>query len=117
MVLGTLRPDGTIQMTIVWFEYVKGIFKVSTIIERIKYKNVVKDPRVSFVIYDLHDPYNFLQVGGKVTKITKTGAHELIDHLSQTYLGTTPYHGDPKHQQNRVVLEITPDRFFDGNLK
>ncbi len=107
MVLATLRKDGSIQMSPVWFEYGDGVFKVSITIERAKYKNMVRDPRVTFVIYDQENPYQYIQVQGRAS-MSKEGGHELIDHLSQRYAGVSPYPGDPEHKENRVVVSITP---------
>jgi PPOX class probable F420-dependent enzyme len=111
LVLGTLRKDGSIQMTPVWFEYVDGVFRVSTTTERAKYKNIKRDNRVTFVIYDLENPYRYVQVQGEAS-ITPDPKHELIDHLSQRYRGETPYGGDPEHKEDRVIVTITPKKII-----
>lgn len=110
MVLGTISQDSRPQMTIVWFEYVDGLFKVSTTTPRVKYKNVTRDPRVSFIIYDRGNPYRYLQVQGKVTDITREAAHDFIDRLSARYTGSPTYKRDPERKEDRVILTITPDR-------
>lgn len=109
MDLGTLRKDGSIQMSVVWYEFDGSVFKVSTTKQRAKYKNVTRDPRVTFIIINNENPYQFVQVEGTTT-VTEEGGHELIDHLSELYTGKTPYAGDPEHKEDRVVLTITPTR-------
>lgn len=112
MVLATIATDGRPQMTIVWFEYADGVFRVSTTTPRVKYKNVIRDPRVSFIIYDRGNPYRYLQAQGTVSSITKEAAHDFIDRLSARYTGSPTYKRDPERKEDRVILTITPDRFF-----
>ena len=112
MVLGTIATAGRPQMTIVWFEYGDGAFRVSTTTPRVKYRNVIRDPRVSFIVYDRGNPYRYLQVQGTVSNITNEGAHDFIDRLSARYTGSPTYKRDPERTEDRVILTITPDRFF-----
>lgn len=111
MVISTLFSDGSIQSTIVWFKYESGKFLVSTTRERVKYRNLSRDPRTTCLIYDRNNSYRYVQIKGKVS-ITKAGGHKLIDDLSLRYVGRTPYHGDPQHKQNRVIITITPTKYF-----
>lgn len=115
MDLGTLRKDGSIQMSVVWYEFDGNVFKVSTTKQRAKYKNVTRDPRVTFIIVNNENPYQFVQVEGTTT-VTDGGGHEFIDHLSDVYKGQTPYAGDPEHKQDRVVLTITPKHFTSNGF-
>lgn len=111
MVLATLRKDGSPQSTIVWFEYADGVFRVSTTTERVKYKNVVSDPRVTLLIYDRGNPYRYLQIGGTVSNITKEGGHDFIDTLSGRYTGNAKYKNDPERKEDRVIISIEPLRY------
>ena len=112
MVLSTLFPDGSIQSTIVWFKYTGENFLISTVKGRVKYKNLVRDPKTTLVIYDRNNSYRYVQVKGVTESITESGAHKLIDDLSLHYVGLTPYHGDPDHKQERVVISIKPTKYF-----
>lgn len=111
MVISTLFSDGSIQSTIVWFVFKKGKFLVSTTQERVKFKNLIRDPRTTCLIYDRNNSYRYVQFKGKAS-ITKAGGHKMIDDLSLRYVGKTPYHGDPQHKQNRVIITITPTKYF-----
>ena len=119
LVLSTFRKDGSVQMTIVWFEYdpESNVFKISTTTDRVKYKNIRRDPRVSFIVWEKGNPYQYLQVRGRVADETKTGAHEFIDHLSEIYTGAKVYHGDPEHQQDRVIITISPENYFSVGVE
>ena len=112
MVLGTNNKSGHPQMTLVWFEFRDGVFKISTVTDRVKYKNVVRDPHVTMLIYDRGNPYRYIQTQGDVTDITKEGAHEFIDHLSGRYTGNAKYKADPDWKEDRVIITMTPKTLF-----
>ena len=111
MVFGTNGGSGHPQLTIVWFEFADGVFKISTVTDRVKYKNVVRDPKVAMVIYDRGNPYRYVQAQGDVTDMTKEGGHDFIDHLSRRYTANATYKGDPLRKEDRVTITITPTRF------
>jgi hypothetical protein len=56
---------------------------------------------------DPENPYRYLQVRGKVTRMTEDGASAHIDSLAKKYLGKDKY---PFAQPGevRVMYEITP---------
>jgi PPOX class probable F420-dependent enzyme len=110
MTLGTLNKNNHIQLTLVWYEYEKGVFLVSTTTNRTKYKNMQNNKEVTFLIYDQENPYRYVQVRGTVS-FSKEKAHDLIDRLSQKYMGKTPYPGDPDRKEDRVIVTITPTTY------
>ena len=112
MALGTIRKDGTPHMTMVWYAYEQeGVFRVSVTTQRVKYRNVSQDPRVSFMIFDEKNPYRYFQATGRVTDIAKDASFEFIDSLAKRYMGKDRYPYDPERRENRVILTITPERF------
>lgn len=111
MVFGTVRRDSGPQMTIVWFEYENGAFKISTTTPRVKYKNISRDPRATMLIYDRGNPYRYLQIQGRVSDITKEGAYDFIDKLSGRYTGNAKYKNDPERKEDRVIISIEPIRY------
>ncbi|MBI4159783.1 PPOX class F420-dependent oxidoreductase [Candidatus Wolfebacteria bacterium] len=112
MVLGTLGASGHPHMTIVWFEYNNGVFRISTTTPRVKYRNVTANPKVGLLIYDRGNPYRYVQVRGAVTDITKEGGHDFIDYLSGRYTGNAKYKYDPERKEDRVIITVMPERFF-----
>ena len=112
MVFGTVGASGYPQMTIVWFDYANGVFKISTTTDRVKYKNASREARVALVVYDRGNPYRYVQVRGRVTSMIKEGAHDFIDYLSRRYTGNATYKYDPERTQDRVIITVTPERFY-----
>lgn len=108
LVLGTLRQDGSIQMSPVWFDFENNVFLISTTTTRVKFKNMERDPRVTFVIMDKDNPYQYVQIRGKAG-FSKDGAVDLINRLSKRYTGNPKYQGD---LGDRIVVTVTPLSFM-----
>ena len=110
--LATLMPDGSPQVTPVWVDYDNGFILVNTTKERIKYRNVKRDPRIALSIIDSDDPYTMLAIRGKVVKIITKGTGEHIEKLSMKYIGKKFPWKSPG--QKRIILKIKPERvMFD----
>lgn len=114
MILSEHNPDGSIHSTIVWYIYYpkKNEFKVSITSPRIKYRNLKKDPSLTFVIPNTDNMYQYVQVQGKVTDFTKKGGHDFIDKEAKRYMDKDTYPYDPERKEDRVTLTITPKKFF-----
>jgi PPOX class probable F420-dependent enzyme len=107
--LATLMPNGSPQVTPVWFDYTNGAIRVNSARGRVKDRNMKEGSPVALSILDPDNPYRYLQVRGKVRKVTEEGASAHIDALAKKYLGQDKY---PYHQPGdvRVIYEIEPER-------
>jgi hypothetical protein len=105
--LATVMPDGTPQVTPVWFFYENGKFVVNTARGRVKDRNMTENAAVALSIVDPDDPYRHIAVRGRITSVTEEGADASIDALSKKYLGkdTYPFR---RAGEVRVVYEIVP---------
>ena len=105
--LATLMPDGTPQVTPVWFDYKDGVIRVNSAKGRTKVRNMKEGSPVALSIMDPENPYRYLQVRGKVTRVIEEGASAHIDSLAKKYLDKDKY---PFSQPGdvRVTFEITP---------
>ncbi len=110
--LATLMPDGSPQVTPVWFDYVGGVVRVNTAIGRVKARNMQEGVPVALSIMDPDNPYRYMQIRGKVTRATTDGADAHIDALSHKYMGKDYPYREPGSQ--RIIYEITPDH-ISGN--
>ena len=72
--LATVMPDGTPQVTPVWFDYTGGVIRVNSAKGRTKTRNMKEGAPVALSIMDPDNPYRYLQVRGKVTRVTEEGA-------------------------------------------
>ena len=105
--LATIMPEGTPQVTPVWFDYHGGRVRVNTAKGRVKARNLKPGAAVALSIMDPDNPYRYLQIRGRVTNATETGADAHIDSLAKKYLGKDQY---PFRQPGevRVMYEIEP---------
>jgi len=105
--LATIMPDGSPQVTPVWFDYTNGHIRVNTAKGRVKARNMAEGSRVALSIVDPDNAYRYLQIRGTVVHVTEEGARAHIDSLAKKYLGKDVY---PWHGPNdvRVIYEIEP---------
>ena len=105
--IATLQPDGSPQVTPVWFDYTNGVVRVNTAKGRIKARNLSVGSKVALAIVDPDNDYRYIQIRGAVSKETTEGANAHIDSLAKKYLGKDvyPWHSD---KETRVIYEITP---------
>jgi len=112
--LGTLNKDGSPQVTPTWIDIVEGheeMILINTAKDRIKQKNVSRDPRVSISMVDEDNPYSMVTIKGRVIEQTTKGADEHIDKLAKKYLNAERY---PAHSPSveRIILKIKPEKIF-----
>ena len=109
--IATLMPDGSPQLTPVWFNVRGNYVLVNSAKGRVKDLNMRTHPRVAVVIMDPSDPYRYLQIRGRVVQITEEGGLAHINALSLKYR-SQPW--TPIQKQVRVIYEIQPERVFAG---
>ena len=51
-VLATVNPDGTSQATPIWYDYDGQAFNVTSFANRVKVRNIRRNPSVSLVVVD-----------------------------------------------------------------
>jgi PPOX class probable F420-dependent enzyme len=107
--IATMMPDGTPQVTPVWFDYDGNHLRVNSAKGRVKDKNMRRNKNVALSIQDPDNAYRYLAVRGKVDDITEEGADAHIDSLAKKYLGKDkyPFRGPG---EVRVIYKIRPEK-------
>jgi PPOX class probable F420-dependent enzyme len=105
--LATVMPDGTPQVTPVWFDYADGKVRVNTAKGRVKARNLKPGAPVALSIVDPDNPYRYVQIRGRVANARETGADAHIDSLAKKYLGKDKY-PFRRPGEVRVMYEIEP---------
>jgi PPOX class probable F420-dependent enzyme len=105
--LATVMPDGSPQVTPVWFDFQDGIIRVNTAKGRVKARNMREGVPVALSIMDPDNPYRHIQIRGRVKRANEVGASAHIDSLTKKYLGQDKY---PYAQPGevRMTIEIEP---------
>ena len=107
--IATVMPDGTPQVTPVWFDYAGGAIRVNSARGRVKDRNMKEGAPVALSIIDPDDAYRYLQVRGRVRRVVEAGADRHIDSLAKKYIGQDKYPWS-RPGEVRVTYEIEPLR-------
>lgn len=108
--LATVMPDGSPQLTPVWFNSDGQHILVNSARGRVKDRNMRSRRRVAILISDPKDPhYRYLQIRGRVVEITEQGA---LDHIGVLSLKYRQQPWTPVEGQVRVIYKILPESVF-----
>lgn len=109
--IGTLSEDGSPQVTPVWIDWDGENILFNTEQKRAKTKNLQSDPRVAVCVSNSDNPYQYIEIRGRVIGMTEEGADEHIDKMAKQYLGKDKY---PFHKPGdvRVIVKIEPLKVF-----
>jgi PPOX class probable F420-dependent enzyme len=110
--LATLMPDGSPQVTPVWFDTDGKYILINTNEGRVKDKNMKARPQVAMTIQDPNDLYRYLGIRGEVVGYTTEGADEHINKLSLRY-DNKPW--TYRETQKRIIFKIKPIHFDEHN--
>jgi len=105
--LATINPNGSPQSSVIWVKREDDVVVFSTILGRRKTLNMQRDPRVSLVLFDPAQPYEYAEIRGEVSMATD-GGPELINELSVLYDGVPFREKDPT--ATRVVCRLVPSK-------
>lgn len=108
-VLATANRDGSPQSSVVWVGRDGDEIVFSTILGRLKTRNMERQPLVSLCVTDPANGYRYFEVRGPVT-MTRDGGPELIQELSMRYTGRPFTESDPGNV--RVVCRLVPEKIF-----
>jgi PPOX class probable F420-dependent enzyme len=105
--VATVLKDGSPQVTPVWFDTVGDRVRINTASGRVKARTLQEGRKVALAIMDPANPYRYMQIRGKVTKVTTDGADAHIDKLAHKYMGTDyPFR---QAGESRILIEIEPE--------
>jgi PPOX class probable F420-dependent enzyme len=112
--IATVMRDGSPHVTPIWYMLDKGELIVNTTTDRVKFRNIRRDPRVSFLI---DDGYPYLLINGRARIATERDPKKDIETLAVRYLGEEKGKKDARDRywkMDRVSLEILPEKIISG---
>lgn len=106
--LGTIRPDGTVQVNPMWFEFDGEHVRFTHTTKRQKFRNLQHNPSMALSIVDPDEPTRYLEVAGRLVEVVPDP-----DGAFYVRLGTR--YGDPDTQApadkaDRVILVMSIER-------
>lgn len=107
--LGTVGPSGAPQVSPMWFEFdaASNTLRFTHTSERQKYRNLQRNPGMSFAIMDPTDPRRYVEVRGRLLEVLPDAGGEYYKHLQERY-GFARY--DSPDDDVRVVLVMSIEK-------
>lgn len=106
--LTTLGADGTPHTTPVWIDRDGDDVLMSTTTNRVKARNLERDPRAGVLVIDPDNPVGYFSINGLVT-LEPDEEKALLERLSIKYLGEV-YPEEPHNV--RVTIRLRPTRII-----
>ena len=88
--VATLRADGSVQVAPVWVDVQDGRPVLNSAEGRAWPRNLERDERVTIAVQNLENPYEYVEVRGRVAERTHDGADEHIDSSQRSTWAWTP---------------------------
>jgi PPOX class probable F420-dependent enzyme len=110
-IVAVTAPDGAPHAVPTWYEYVGGEIVFHTGAEAFKYKCLVRDPRVTFVVDTRKPPYKCVILKGRVTMEQKADTKRLL-RMAIAYLGKKQGKAYAKTMGDGavVIVRLKPER-------
>lgn len=108
-VVTTVRADGSPHSSVVWVDIDDdGRPGWNSKLGGAKSKHIARDPRVSLMVFDPSNPYQWVNIDGAAA-LVEEGADAQIDRLAKKYLDADTYPWR-NPEETRVSIPITPER-------
>jgi PPOX class probable F420-dependent enzyme len=117
-VLGTNRVNGPPQLTPIWYLYEEGLMYVSMSVSSVKYRNLVRDPRISICVAGEHPDARGVMIVGKAKFIVEENDwHDEMDwRLVRRYHDSDEqaraYASSMAEDDASAIAVITPERIL-----
>jgi PPOX class probable F420-dependent enzyme len=108
--LSTLMPDGSPQSVPVWVGREGDHLVICTGENSLKAKNTRRDPRVALSVIDFANPYEEVQIRGRVVERRPDPDLRVMDPISQKYTGK-PFPFRSPDGRVALMIEIEKARY------
>jgi PPOX class probable F420-dependent enzyme len=108
--LATLMPDGTPQSTPVWLGRHGEHLVICTSDGSLKARNTRRDPRLALSIVDFDNPYEEVQIRGRVIERRPDPELKVMDPISHKYIGK-PFPMRGYEGRVALIIEVEKERY------
>lgn len=115
-VVGTLGGTGMPQLTPNWYVYQDGGLSFSTTKERVKYRNLSRDSRISVCVYSGTLAEDYVTIRGRAVIIEDDSIWPLTRVIVERYIcpGRVEERMQQLHGENRVIVTLVPESVVFG---
>jgi PPOX class probable F420-dependent enzyme len=107
--LATIMPDGSPQVTPIWFNTDGDYILINTVKGRTKDRNMRARPQIALAIMDPNSVYRYMQIRGQVSDITEENAREHINILAGKYTGDAYFELNTPDEV-RLIYKVMPEK-------
>lgn len=109
--LSTLRhKDGRVSTNPVSYRWNGKEIEISTLKGRMKYRNMVADPRATLCVVSPADPMHYVEVRGSVRLVDDPDRSLFTNHFRTTSGGIEPPDGMDPPGAERAMIYLTPEQ-------
>jgi PPOX class probable F420-dependent enzyme len=106
--LGTVRPDGGVQVNPMWYEFDGEFLRFTHTTKRAKFRNLQHNPAMSLSVLDPNDPFRYLEVRGRLVDVVPDPTGAFYVHLAERY--DDPDRDAPADKADRVILVMNIEK-------
>lgn len=106
--LGTIRPDDTVQVNPMWFDYDGEHLRFTHTRKRAKFRNLQHNPSMSLSLIDPENPLRYLELRGRLVDVVDDPTGAFYQHLGARY--GNPDTPAPPDSADRVILVMSIER-------
>ena len=112
--VATVRDDGSPHVVPVWGDTDGQYVLLNTDPSRDWPKQAQPDDKVTLNVMNLDNPYEYVEIQGRVDEVVESDADEHLDKLAKKYLDLDEYPFSEEGQE-RVIVKIEPERIRHNN--
>jgi len=105
--LGTIRPDGTVQVNPMWFQFDGEFLRFTHTTKRAKFRNLQANPAMSLSVIDPENPFRYLEARGTLMDVVPDPTGDFYVTLGKRYGNADQV--APKDSPDRIILVMRID--------
>ncbi|MCL0044128.1 PPOX class F420-dependent oxidoreductase [Dehalococcoidia bacterium] len=115
--VATIGSRGAPQLTPNWYRYVDGKLTFSTTRDRLKYRNLFKDNRISICIYSAPLAAKYATITGRAQIVEGESIWPETMAIVERYVQPEQMAAriERMHTQDRVLIRVWPERVIFGS--
>ncbi|MFG2138565.1 PPOX class F420-dependent oxidoreductase [Streptomyces sp. NPDC048650] len=110
--VATLQPDGSPHQSVVWMGRDGGDLFFVTGVDKLKVRNLRRDPRLSVAVNPPDEPYGYAVISG-TARFESAGSRRRMDELAVKYTDKTYAEHHPESYATLpelVTVHLTPEK-------